>query len=367
MKPYCLLCCLLLVACSNFSRDIIRGNEGGLEVQQVIITNYNNDGTKASAHVQKYRYDPVAKGWIKMGPERTLPETDSFTEVADWRPYRGDPDAPPGAAGNVARHLYFLNNAGRSAVVIVNADTAEETRRIAMDGFLRAAAAAPDGLKVVVAQSSAGGTQLREVDVATNALTGRNVALPSGSNVVGLHFSPDGARLYAVDESLGVFVLQAASLQMEQTVARPAAITRIVSSVLSPDGELLLARTVGSGSLAVLEWTTRSWVSGINPPRATLLGDQPCVFHPRGGEIYCTSTQGVTVLESASLTGVANIAIPGREILFRLQANLNGDYLLVTTDRNVRLIDTRTRAIESTLAAPAPAIQFRSAIPVVLP
>lgn len=359
---------LLLVSCTNTDlntrteRQVYRGTEMGLTIQQVQVTLYDiKDGRKLDRFLEKYTYNRRTKEWVPLGDRRRLSEADTKREVENLSKYKGSFTDAPAASVNTPHNLYLANNAGQSAIIVLNASSLAEITRIPSDTFITSLGASADGLLVAFASSTASGSLLRLVDVITNTVI-RTLNLPAGSITRGIAFSADNTRLYLGDENQGIHVLSTNPLALLQTVARPAGITRIVESSISPDFESLLVR--GNNTIALFDIPTLSWAHIGTTGSLFLSGEEPCVFHPYGHEFYCSISGGIGIYDLATMTGIASVALPRGEILFRYMPFEGGEFLLVTTDKAVRLIDLSSRTIVATLNPGSPDITFTNAIPV---
>lgn len=354
---------LLTMSCTNLdTQDVYRGTENGLVIQKVVSV-FSTSGAKDDISISKWTYNKRRKRWDPLGPERLISEASAASEVSNLQKYNGDEFDPPSAGITIPQYIYMANNAGQNAIVILDASTLSQVRRIPVASFMPAIEASPDGLSVVFIMSIGGGAQLRQIDVLTNTIV-RTLTLPAGANPNSIRFSPDGARIYVADASQGIFIVDPKTLTLTQTVARPSNVSGFVSSTISPDGDILIARSFGSAPLAILDLTTLTWTGGFNPGRAVLLGNIPCVFHPTGKEFYCITTDGVGVFDTVTMSNVATVSIPRGEILTRLHPFDGGNYLLLSTDKFIRLIDTAARTIEPVLPAPSNILEIRAAFPV---
>lgn len=358
-----LLLCLVLVLAGCSSREIYRGTDSGLQIQKVIITTYDDNDNKTSRTVETFFYNSRTREWFPLGRPRPLREADTEAEVQNLNYYQGSLSAPPSATVIPPHRIYLANNAGQNAIIALDANTLNEVTRIPVESFVRGLAASPDGQTVVYNSTNASTPQLVALDVFTNTPR-RRLNLPSTAQVRGILYSPDGSRIFVADSQLGIHVLDAAQLTLLQTVPRPTGISSIVSAAISPDGTLLVLRTSGTAGLSVFDLTTLQWTSPVTSGRVFVTGERPCVFHPHGHEFYCSSTDGIGIFDTATMTGQSNVAIPRGEILFRFTTFEVGAYLLVTTNRAVRLINLSNRTIEATLNPPNARTTFTTAYPV---
>lgn len=360
-----LLLVLLSIACSPIrtSDSIYRGTESGFTVQVVVSTFYNSEGLKSGRTIQKFAYNRNTRQWVPLGPVTSASELDTSaeTENLDFFPF-GNAGDPPAANITTPHNIYLANNFGQSAIVVLNAATLAESTRIPVPSFIRILAAAPDGLSVAFNQPIATASQIRFIDVLTNNIT-RSLTLPNNSDVKGINYAPDGSRIYVADSRLGIHAINPNPLAISQTIALPAGISSIVSSSISPDGRILLARTSGSAALSIFDLTALAWTSPVTIGRNVPLGEQPCVFHPYGNEFYCSTTDGIGIFDTATMTGIASITLPRGEILNRFHSFEGGAYLLVCTDKALRMVNLTTREIEATLTPESPTITFSNSYP----
>lgn len=358
---------LLLVSCGgtrNKTENIYRGIENGLIIEKIVVTEYNAKGDpKDDRRISKYTYNRAKRQWDPLGGERIVPTANTNQELSNLRFYSGFAGDPPSASINIPQNIYLANNGGQNAIVVLTASSLNEIRRIPVPSFISAMGVSPDGLAVLFSTFVSGAAQLRQIDVLTNTVV-RTLTLPTGSSVSGINYSPDGTRIYVSDQNLGVFVIDPQTLTISQSIARPTTISRIISSAISPDGDILIARAVGGAEMIILDLTTLTWTTATISGRATFSGDIPCVFHPNGTEFYCTTSDGIGVFNTATMSNVGTVTIPRGEIFTRLHSFEGGNYLILSSDKFVRLIDTATRTIESSLSPRAPDSQITTAFPV---
>lgn len=361
------LCCLLLVNCDLSDPDkqtlVFRGKRNGNAVQTIVVVEYDPTTGKFTRRFQDYQYSSTFDRWNPVGPQKETVNSDSKTEVPNLEKYEGTPGSPPSAAAvTKPSYIYLAKNSGDNEVVVLSAKTLELVTRIPVRGFIYAIAASPDGLTMAVPAYN----QLLFIDVLTNRIS-RTLDLPASSSIKSIHYSIDGSRLFLTDQAAGIRIVDASTARLLQTIPLPAGIVQLESSALSPDGEYLFVRTAGSNSSAIFDITTLSFTSGAIAGRAILFSDIPCVFKETGKEIYCLSTDGLAIFDAATMTLSGSIALPflgsNSEFVYRLHAVDGGDYLLVTTNKAVRMLSPARQKILATLL-PGPDRIFTSAFPV---
>ena len=361
------LCCLMLVNCELSDPDqetlVFRGKRNGLVAQTIVMVEYDSRTGKYTRRFQDYTYSPTFDRWNPVGPQRETIDSDSETEVPNLDKYEGTPGSPPSAAAvTKPSYIYLAKNSGNNEVVVLNAKTLELVTRIPSPGYMKALTASPDGLTMAVPAAN----QLLFIDVLTNRVS-RTLALPASSSIKSIHYSIDGSRLFLTDQAAGIRIVEAATAKLLQTIPLPTGIVQLESSALSPDGEYLFVRTAGSNSSAIFDITTLSFTSGAIAGGAILFSDIPCVFKETGKEIYCLSVEGLAIFDAATMTLSGSIALPflgpSSESVYRLHTVDGGAYLLVTTDKAVRMLSPARRKILATLK-PGPDKFFTSAFPV---
>ncbi len=353
-----LLICLLSSCSTSEEREVFRGKKNGRPFQKVIITT-RVDGDKVSRVIQDYDYDRDKKAWVPIGPARNLQNGDEKAELSNVQNYNGEESNPPNSASIATpAYIYIADNSGNNSVIVIDARTLAPVSRILVPGFTSSLAASPDG-RTVAAPSA---NQLILIDVLTNRIA-RSLALPSGSSVQSIHFSLDGTLLYLMDRAAGIRIVQVSSLTTVEVIPMPSAFAQFDSSAMSPDGDYLFIRGGGPTSTLIFDITTRSFTVGANTGRAILFSQIPCVFHSTGKEVYCVSTDGIAIIDTATMTLAGSIAIPRGESVYRLYTVDGGDYLLHTTNSAVRMIDPASRQILASLS-PGTREFFTTAYPV---
>lgn len=370
------LCCLLLVNCEfgglGFSdnpetetRTVYRGKKNGRAFQTIVVVIYNTKTKKTTRKVQDFEFDPFLEQWIPIGPQRENLDSDSEAEHPNLDTYQGDAEAPPSSA-TVTRpaYIYLAKNSGDNEVVVLSAKTFEVVARIPTGAYVKALAASPDGLTMAVPAAN----RLLFIDVLTNRVS-RSLDLSafSFSTVKSIQYSRDGSRLFLTDSTAGVGIVDASTAKLLQTIPLPTGIVQLESSTLSPDGEYLFVRTAGTNSSAIFDITTLSFTTGASAGSAILFSDIPCVFKETGKEIYCFSTAGLAIFDATTMTLSGTIALPflgpSSEFAYRLHAVDGGVYVVVTTDKAVRMISPARRKILATLKPDADEF-FTSAFPI---
>lgn len=360
---------LLLISCPeprpgepSMEKTVWRGTQSGLTIQTVVTKTYDKNGAKLDRTVEKFTFNRTTREWVPLGTPRRLNEADTKREIENLSKYKGALSAVPFTANTITPHyLYLANNAGQSSIIVLNPDSLQEVTRIPSDNFISSLGASSDGLFIAFAASTGTGSQLRLVDVTTNTVI-RTLNLPNGSITRGIAFSADNNRIYLGDETLGIHVLGTNPLALLQTLPRPSNLGRLIDTSISPDFESLLVR--GNNALALFDIPTQSWAQVGASGSLILSGEEPCVFHSYGHEFYCSTINGIGIFDTATMTGIATVALPRGEILLRYLPFEGGEFLLVTTDKAVRLIDPVTRTIVATLNPKSPDITFTSAFPV---
>jgi len=100
--------------------------------------------------------------------------------------------------------------------------------------FINALAVTPDGSKVYLARTNTGGTSTVEYfDGATGARLGA-ISLPANAVPRAAVFTPDGSKLYVVDQSLGTHVINPVTNTRTKTMSQIN--TRGVDITMLPDG-----------------------------------------------------------------------------------------------------------------------------------
>lgn len=361
---YLLLALLLLIGCEKerTETDVYRGTEDGTSIQKVIVTTFDPEGTKSARTLRKYRYNRQLKTWIPIGGPRNVLDADTSAETANLSSYPGDQNSAPSATATTPNNLYLANNFGQNSVLVLNADTLADVARIPVQYYMAAMTAAPDGLTVAFTMRTVGASQVRIIDVLTNTIT-RNLNLPAGSDPKSISYSPDGSLLYVADSELGIHVITANPLTLRQTIPRPSGIVQLSAATISPNGDLLVVRSAGSASLSIFDTTTLTFTSPVSTGRFIVYGEQPCAFHPAGHEFYCLVTDGIGFFDTATMTGITSIPLPRTETVYRFQTFDGGNYLFLTTDKAVRMINVLTRSIESTLSPPSSNLTFTNTFP----
>ncbi|MBM3761927.1 MAG: hypothetical protein FJW36_16970 [Acidobacteria bacterium] len=353
-----LLFCLLSSCFPTEQREVVRGKKNGRPFQKVIITK-TLDGEKLSRVIQDYDYDRDKKAWVPIGPARDLLNGDAKAELSNVQNYDGTESDPPNSASIATpAYIYIADNSGNNTVIVIDARTLAPVSRILVPGFTSSLAASPDGLTIAAPSAN----QLILIDVLTNRIV-RSLALPSSSSVQSIHSSLDGSLLYLMDRAAGIRIVQVSSLTTVEVIPMPSAFAQFDSSTMSPDGDYLFIRGGGPTSTLIFDITTRSFTVGANTGRANLFSQIPCVFHSTGKEVYCVSTNGIAIIDAATMTLSGSITIPRGESVYRLYTVDGGDYLLHTTNTAVRMIDPASRPILASLSPGAREI-FTTAFPV---
>lgn len=351
---------LLLAGCDDI--DVYRGTENGDAVQQIVITQYDSNGSKSGRTIEKYIYNYRRRQWVPTGPRRDITDADTAAETENLSYYQGDTANPPSATITTPHNIYLANNFGDSSVLVLNANTLAQVARINVPFFIPAMQAAPDGLTVAFGMGTVGASQVRIIDVLTNTIT-RNLTLPAGSSIRSISYSPDASRMYVVDTSQGIHVISVNPFAIVQTIPPPPGIVQLSAGTISPNGELLLVPT-GAGSISIFDLTTLTWTSPVSLGRLFIPGQQPCTFHPNGHEFYCISLDGVAIFDTATMTSTSGIALPRGETFYRMRPFDGANYLVVTTAQAVRMINLSTRQIEATLTPRGPTFTFTTSYPV---
>lgn len=362
MKHVLLSCCLIvIVGCGKDpTLEVFRGTENGLAMQKVITTYHDQSGDKSNRRIRYYTHNARTREWVSFGTERPLREADTAEETENLKHFEGPPDAAPSATVAPPHRIYLANNGGPNAIITLDVDSLNEVARIRVPSFIAALAAALNGQTVVYSILSSGTPQIIALDVFTNTPR-RTLNLPPTAQVHSIVYSPDGKRLFVADSQLGIHIIDPAQLTLLQTVPRPTGITELISAAISPNGDLLVVRSSGMAGLSIFDLTALQWTSPATTGRVVLLGERPCVFHPRGHEFYCSSSDGIGIFDAATMTGQSSITIPRGEILYRFTTFDVGAYLLVTKDKAVRMIRLDTRTVEATLNPPNANTTFTTA------
>ena len=354
-----MVCLLSSYSCHPDEREVYRGKRNGRPFQKVIVTKFDSDGNKSSRSIQGFDYVPEFKTWIPVGVPKNISNGDSRAELTNLTGYQGNESNPPNSASIATpSYVYIADNSGDNSIVVIDARTLAPVSRILVPGFTSSLAASPDGLTVAAPSAN----QLLLIDVLTNRIA-RSLTLPSGSSVQSIHYSLDGTLLYLMDRAAGIRIVQVSSLTTVEVIPMPSAFAQFDSSAMSPDGDYLLIRGGGPTSTLIFDITTRSFTVGANTGQAFLFSQIPCVFHSTGKEVYCVSTDGIAIINTATMTLAGSIAIPRGESVYRLYTVDGGDYLLHTTNRAVRMIDPTSRQILASLS-PGTREIFTTAFPV---
>jgi uncharacterized repeat protein (TIGR01451 family) len=140
--------------------------------------------------------------------------------------------------------------------------TPTQTTTFSRDGsnytFINAFALIPDGSKVYVARTNNDGSTVEYFDGNSGAYLG-SIPLPDKALPRAGVFTPDGSKLYVVDQRLGTHVINPATNTLTSTL--PKTQSRGLDIALMADGSQLY--TALSGYLYNLDVTTDTWIATI--------------------------------------------------------------------------------------------------------
>jgi hypothetical protein len=329
----------LLTSCK--SGDVYRPRDKNNLTQYVVVAR-TIFSEKGKTELIRFKFNLTSGRWEEDGDTQTVPESEVGKILENYRQYQGDPNLPPsnGAVARPPANIYLLSNYGNSAVIALNSTTLAETTRFPSATNISDIDASPDGFRVAILTPR----ELRILDTTTNTVT-RTVALPTGGSALKVHYSPDGALLYVVDGARGVYIINTTTFALERTIAFPTGITSASNSFLSPDGDTLLIATSGSSGTTILDTSSLLW-STTNS--LSIFSTTPCAFHPNGHELYCGTATGVSIINTSTLTSTL-VRTSAVEVPLQVHFLENGDFFVFTTDKTIRIYNTPTRTINTTI------------------
>jgi DNA-binding beta-propeller fold protein YncE len=151
----------------------------------------------------------------------------------------------------------YLTDAGSGKLTVVKRDGhggyAVSGNPVSVGMYPGASALSPDGTALYVACAGQLNGTLVQID--TSSLTQQVDVLPSNalSELVAMVVSPDGSRIFAVDQvATGVRVLDAASLRLIQTLSWTSGVEMPSGIAVASDGSQVYTANILSGNLGVL-------------------------------------------------------------------------------------------------------------------
>jgi DNA-binding beta-propeller fold protein YncE len=349
---------LVLVSCGNNiettplnrrTYDSYRGKKNGKNFEIVIVSVYETVEDKPVRIF--YRFDlENSNGKLTRVPNsrKLIREAEAEVERQNTKPFRftlidfSSLDAP------ASNHIYIANNDGQNAVVVLNAATGDEIARVNTPSFMSAADLTPDGAILAVNSFASGTPQIQLLDTATNRFT-RSVPLPAGTEVSGLHYSPDGTLLYVVDRPRGVRIFSTATYTESAFAAIPSGISNFGLSTISPDGDAIFSLS----SNALFDTTSRTFTTAVVTGGSPFGVSVRCAYHPYGHELYCPSGGNLQIINTSTMAVEASVVLPNAQSIRRIATTRDGRYVIVGAFRNVYSVDTTLRQLADTAEFPA--------------
>ena len=253
--------------------------------------------------------------------------------------------APPPRGGGVSASLdgsrVYVANTWSKNVLVINTATNTAMATIYVGGAPAGIVASPNGSRVYV--SHHGINPVTVINTVTNSVI---ATIPVGSNIsssYGICISPDGNRVYVVDQSGKVHIINTASNAVIASISIggfPSAIT------ISPDGSKLYV-TNNTNSVQVISTATNSVTATIGVGT----GPQALSVSPEGSRLYVANrtSNNVSVVNTATNTTIATIAAGTEPYGTSVSPDGSRLYVVNRFSNNVSIINTATNTVINTV------------------
>ncbi len=370
LRPILILSLLLsLAGCKKALKSVVRRYAGHIYAQYY---------DKQEGESGEYRYLTLlwdGDKWVAGVPHQLANDVQARGQVVDQS---DSPPSVPSLDGSGSRAaafmptstLYTLDVYGQDRIVVSDLDAGAILTTVNLPRLgsvsIASSAASPFIYVSNQAQSAVGTLPatpagITVFDKRTNTIAMDRV-LPDGivpflgQNPLGLALSPDGSRLYLVNNGppATIEVYDAATLSSVASIAAGGS-TFFEEAVVSPDGSLLCA-VRSDGRIALID-TLTSTVSTLIP-----MGGSPTspIFSPDGTIVYFARRTDIAIVDAVTATLSSTRPIPGAVRVAQVLLSTDGEDLFANDAQGGQLVrfDTATLQIVQTLPSSPGSVIF---------
>jgi len=215
----------------------------------------------------------------------------------------------------------------------------------------------PDGSMVWVSAfvfgPSTASTGITVIQTSTNQAVG-SIALPAQADPGAIVFSPDGTRAYVAANESTVDVVNVAKMEAVSAIET---LGNVSGLVISPDGQTLLVPNYSGSQVAAIAEASGRALANIPVGLSGNYGG--AAVSPDGARVYVTSTDSVSVIDTASKKAVTSVPTGLGPVGVVVSPDGTKAYVANSGGNSVTVIDTATFA---TKQIPMPKFGYPSSI-----